>query len=100
MTNGTYASTNVFDSSELGALASDTTWKLFASVDAGASGVAQGSGVYDPRASANLLAGDNKALAICEVCWLLADQAPLRQDLALQPDGLTESQVYTSTSPA
>jgi hypothetical protein len=99
LTNGTYASTNVFNSSQLSALASDTTWKLFSSVDAGASGVAQGSGVYDPRASANLLAGDNKALAICEVCWLIPDQAPLRQDLALQPDGLTESQVYTSTAP-
>lgn len=101
--NGSSASVNIIDSSSLSALSSETQWKLFTTTDLGgvaASGLAQGSGVYDPRAAANSLAGDNKALAICEVCWIVPDEAPERQDLALQPDGLVESSVYTSTSPA
>ena len=100
--NGSTASVNIIDSSSLSALSAETQWKLFATTDLGgaaASGLAQGSGVYDPRAAANSLAGDNKALAICEVCWIVPDEAPERQDLALQPDGLVESSVYTSTSP-
>jgi hypothetical protein len=63
-------------------------------------GVAQGSGVYDPRASAGKLSGEDKALAICEVCWIVPDEPPERQDVALQPDGVIESQIYTSTSPS
>jgi hypothetical protein len=101
--NGSTASVNIIDSSSLSALSAETQWKLFATADLGgvaASGLAQGSGVYDPRASANKLAGDDKALAICEVCWILPDEPPERQDVALQPDGLVESQVYTSTSPS
>ena len=101
--NGSTASTNIFDSSSWAALGSETTWKLFTTTDLGgaaASGLAQGSGLYDPRAGVNKLAGDDKALAICEVCWIIPDEPPERQDVALQPDGLTESQVYTSTSPS
>ena len=101
--NGSTASTNIFDSSSWSALGSETTWKLFTTTDLGgasASGLAQGSGVYDPRAEANKLSGDDKALAICEVCWIIPDEPPERQDVALQPDGLVESQVYTSTSPS
>lgn len=98
--NGSVASTNIFDSSSWAALGSETTWKLFTTSDQSASGLYQGSGVYDPRAGVNKLAGDDKALAICEVCWIIPDEPPERQDVALQPDGLTESQVYTSTSPS
>ena len=65
----------------------------------GGSGILPGSGTYDPRAGVNFLAGDLKALGICEVCWLVQDQPPERDDLVLQPDGLVESQVYTSTVP-
>ena len=100
--NGSTASVNIIDSSSLSALSAETQWKLFATTDLGgatASGLAQGSGVYDPRASANKLAGDDKALAICEVCWIIPDEPPERQDVALQPDGLVESSVYTSTRP-
>jgi hypothetical protein len=101
--NGSTASTNIIDSSSLAALGSETQWKLFTTTDLGgasASGLAQGSGVYDPRAEANKLSGDDKALAICEVCWIIPDEPPERDDVALQPDGLVESQVYTSTSPS
>jgi len=99
--NGSTASVNIIDSSSLAALSTETQWQLFATTDlGGASGLAPGSGVYDPRASANKLAGDDKALAICEVCWIIPDEPPERQDVALQPDGLVESSVYTSTSPS
>ena len=101
--NGSTASTNIFDSSSWAALGSETTWKLFTTTDLGgaaASGLAQGSGLYDPRAGVNKLAGDDKALAICEVCWIIPDEPPERQDVALQPDGVVESQIYTSTSPS
>jgi len=97
--NGTYRSTNIIDSSSLSVLTAATTWKLFATVASGTSTVGQGSGVYDPRAAANSLAGSNKALAICEVCWIVPDSAPERSDLALQPGGVIESSIYTSTSP-
>jgi len=96
--NGSTAKVDIIDSSTLEATAADTQWKLFATTDA--SPVVQGSGVYDPRAGAFRLAGDEKALAICEVCWIVSDEPPERDDVALQPDGLVESQVYTSTSPA
>ena len=101
--NGSTASTNIFDSSSWAALGSETTWKLFTTTDLGgaaASGLAQGSGLYDPRAGVNSLAGDDKALAICEVCWIIPDEPPERQDVALQPDGVVESQIYSSTSPS
>lgn len=101
--NGSTASTNIIDSSSLSALGSETQWKLFTTTDLGgasASGLAQGSGIYDPRAQANKLSGDDKALAICEVCWIVPDEPPERQDVALQPDGLVESSTYTSTSPS
>ena len=84
--NGTVSSTNIFDSSSWAALGSETTWKLFTTTDLGgaaASGLAQGSGLYDPRAGVNKLAGDDKALAICEVCWIIPDEPPERQDVAL-----------------
>jgi hypothetical protein len=100
--NGSTASVNIIDSSSLSALSAETQWKLFATSNLGgaaASGLAQGSGVYDPRAGANRLAGKNKALAICEVCWILPDKAPERSDLALQPGGLIESNAFTSTVP-
>ena len=101
--NGSVASTNIINSSSLSALTADTQWKLFTTANLGgaaASGLAQGSGIYDPRAGAGKLSGKNKALAICEVCWIVADEPPERSDLALQPAGLIESQVYTSTSPS
>jgi hypothetical protein len=101
--NGSTASTNIIDSSSLSALGSETQWKLFTTVDLGgasASGLAQGSGIYDPRATNGKLSGDDKALAICEVCWIVPDEPPERQDVALQPDGVIESSIYTSTSPA
>jgi hypothetical protein len=98
--NGSTGSTNIIDSSSLSALGSETQWKLFATSDQSASGLFQGSGVYDNRASAGKLSGEDKALAICEVCWIIPDEAPERQDVALQPDGVIESQIYTSTSPS
>ena len=101
--NGSTASTNIIDSSSLSALGSETQWKLFTTTDLGgasASGLAQGSGIYDPRAEANKLSGDDKALAICVVCCIIPDVPPERQDVALQPDGLVESSTYTSTSPS
>jgi len=101
--NGSIASTNIFNSSSLSALANATTWKLFTTTNLGgaaASGLAQGSGIYDPRAGTGRLSGANKALAICEVCWILPDQPPERDDLALQPGGVIESSIFTSTSPS
>ena len=101
--NGSVASTNIFNSSSLSALTADTTWKLFTTTNLGgvaASGLAQGSGIYDPRASAGKLSGKHKALAICEVCWIVPDAPPERADLALQPGGVVESSIYTSTSPS
>jgi hypothetical protein len=101
--NGSTASTNIIDSSSLSALGSETQWKLFTTTDLGgasASGLAQGSGIYDPRATNGKLSGDDKALAICEVCWIVPDEPPERQDVALQPDGVIESSIYTSTSPS
>lgn len=101
--NGSTASVNIIDSSKLSALGAETQWKLFTTTNLGgvaASGLAQGSGIYDPRAGVNRLAGKDKALAICEVCWIIPDEAPERQDLALQPGGIVESSAFTSTVPA
>ena len=100
--NGSNGSTNIIDSSSLSALASETQWKLFTTTSLGgaaASGVAQGSGIYDPHAGAGRLSGNDKALAICEVCWIVPDSAPDRSDVVLQPGGVVESQIFTSTSP-
>jgi hypothetical protein len=101
--NGSYNTNNVWNSSTLARTSTETQYKLFAVTNLGgaaASGLAQASGVFDPRAANGRLSGKNKALAICEVCWVLADEAPGRDDLALQPAGLVESNVYTSTVPA
>jgi len=101
--NGSYNTNNVWNSSTLARTSTETQYKLFAVTNLGgaaASGLAQASGVFDPRATNGRLSGKNKALAICEVCWVLADEAPGRDDLALQPAGLVESNVYTSTVPA
>jgi hypothetical protein len=94
---------NVFNSATLYRTGSETQYKLFAVANLGgaaASGLAQASGVFDPRATNGQLRGKNKALGICEVCWFLSDEAPDRDDLALQPAGLIESNVYTSTVPS
>ena len=101
--NGSTASNNVFDSSKLKETVTATTYKLWTVTNLGgaaASGFAQGSGIYDPRAQANKLAGKNKALGICEVCWLIPDEPPERDDVVLQPAGVVESSIYTSTSPS
>lgn len=101
--NGSFSSSDAWDSSTMAVVTTDTTYSLYTIQDLGgaaASGFAQGSGVYDPRASNNKLEGDNKALTICEVCWVIPDQPPERNDVALQPDGVTESSVYTSTTPS
>jgi hypothetical protein len=101
--NGSFNTNNVWNSSTLYRTGAETQYKLFAVKDLGgasASGLSQASGVFDPRAANGRLSGKNKALAVCEVCWVLADDAPGRDDLALQPAGLVESNVYTSTVPA
>lgn len=101
--NGSYASVNILDGSKLSALSAETTWKLFATRNLGntvASGLALASGTYDPRAKAGKLSGKDKALAICEVCWIVPDAAPKRDDLALQPGGVVESTIYSSTVPS
>lgn len=103
ITNGTFNSNNAFNSNLLARVGSDTTYKLSTVVNLGgnvASGLAQGSGIYDPRAGSNRLSGKNKALGICEVCWMVADEAPQRDDIVLQPAGVVESSIYTSTVPA
>jgi hypothetical protein len=104
ITNGSNNTNNVvFDSTTLYRTSAEIQYKVFSVTNLGgsaASGLAQASGVFDPRASNGLLRGKNKALGICEVCWFLADDAPSRDDLALQPAGLVESNVYTSTVPA
>ena len=85
------------------AVTTDTTYKLYSVQNLGgaaASGLGQASGVYDDRASAGKLSGKDKALAICEVCWLVPDEPPKRDDVVLQPAGIVESSVFTSTSPA
>lgn len=103
ITNGSWRSNDTWNSNSLRQLRDTTQFKLFTVSSLGgaaASGYAQGSGIYDPRAQANKLAGKDKALAICEICWLLPDEAPKRADLALQPGGIIESNAYTSTTPS
>ena len=95
--DGSVSSTNIWDSSDLVETTADTTWILSSCTDA--SPVVQGSGVYDPRAGVLFLSGEDKCLSICEVCWLVPDSPPERQDVALQPAGVTESQIYTRTQP-
>jgi hypothetical protein len=101
--NGSNASVNIIDGSRLSALSAETTWRLFATRNLGgvaASGLTLASGTFDPRAQAGKLAGKNKALAICEVCWIVPDVAPKRDDVALQPGGVVESTIYSSTVPS
>jgi hypothetical protein len=97
--NGTFASSNAWNSANMHVVTADTQYRLYSTASIPGSGLGLGSGVYDPRAKANQLSGKNKALGICEVCWLIPDEAPKRDDLALQPAGLVESSVYTSTVP-
>lgn len=101
--NGATASTNIVNSSSLSALTANTTWKLFAAKNLGgvaASGLALASGVFDPRAKAGKLVGKDKALAICELCWIVPDAPPKRSDVVLQPAGVVESSIYTGTTPS
>jgi hypothetical protein len=101
--NGSVNSVNIFNSTNLSRLSADTTWRLVATRNLGgvvASGLAQASGTFDPRAQAGKLSGKNKALAICELCWIVPDAPPKRDDVVLQPAGVVESSIYTSTVPA
>lgn len=101
--NGSIGSSNAWSSAALHRVTAETEYALAAVQNLGgsaASGLGQASGVYDPRARAGKLAGKDKALAICEVCWLVPDEPPKRDDIVLQPAGLVESSVYTTTSPA
>ena len=101
--NGSYNSSNAWNMANAHRVTADTTYKLSTVGNLGgaaASGLAQASGVYDPRAKTGKLSGKDKALAICEVCWLVPDAPPERSDLALQPAGIIESSVYTSTVPS
>jgi hypothetical protein len=101
--NGSNASVNIINSNNLSALAAETTWKLFATRNLGgvvASGLTLASGTFDPRAGVGSLKGKDKALAVCEVCWIVPDSAPKRDNLALQPGGVVESSVFTSTVPS
>jgi len=98
--NGAYVSSNALNSVNMHAVTRDVKYRLYSTATVPGSGLGLGSGVYDPRAQANKLAGKNKALGICEVCWIIPDEAPKRDDLALQPGGLVESSVYTSTVPS
>ena len=100
--NGSFNSSNAWNSAGMHMVTAQTEYALAAVKNLGgtaASGLGQASGVYDPRAGVGKLSGRNKALAICEVCWLVPDEPPKRDDLVLQPGGLVESSVYTSISP-
>lgn len=98
--NGAWSSSDAWNAANMHVVRADTKYRLYSTATVPGSGIGLGSGVYDPRAAANKLAGKNKALGITEVCWLLPDEAPKRDDLALQPAGLIESNVYTSTVPS
>jgi hypothetical protein len=101
--NGSIGSSNAWSSPSMHRVTAETEYALAAVQNLGgsaASGLGQASGVYDPRARAGKLAGKDKALAICEVCWLVSDEPPKRDDIVLQPAGLVESSVYTTTTPA
>ena len=101
--NGSFNSSNAWNDANMHVVTAATTYKLSTVGNLGgaaASGLAQASGVYDPRAKAGKLLGKDKALAICEVCWLVPDEPPKRSDVALQPAGVVESSIYTSTSPS
>jgi hypothetical protein len=101
--NGSFNSTNAWNEANMHVVTAETTYKLSSVRNLGgaaASGLAQASGVYDPRAKSGKLIGKDKALAICEVCWLVPDEPPKRSDVALQPAGVVESSIYTSTVPS
>jgi hypothetical protein len=101
--NGSFNSSNAWNAANMHRVTAETEYALATVGNLGgaaASGLAQASGVYDPRAGVGKLSGRNKALAICEVCWLIPDEPPKRDDLVLQPGGLVESSTYTSTTPA
>jgi hypothetical protein len=101
--NGSYNSSNAWNSANVHRVTAETEYALATVGNLGgsaASGLAQASGVYDPRAGVGKLSGKNKALAICEVCWLIPDEPPKRDDIVLQPGGLVESSTYTSTVPS
>lgn len=102
--NGSWNSSNAWNVANMHRVTATSTYRLFTVANLGgaaASGLTQAAGgVYDARAKVGKLAGRDKALAICEVCWLVPDEAPKRSDLALQPAGIVESSVYTGTSPA
>lgn len=101
--NGSVNSVNIINSNNLSALTADTTWELYATRNLGgvaASGLTLASGTYDPRAQAGRLSAKNKALAICELCWIVPDCPPKRDDVVLQPAGVVESSIYTSTVPS
>jgi len=101
--NGSYNSSNAINGANAHQVTVATAYALATVGNLGgsaASGLAQASGVYDPRAGVGKLSGKNKALAICEVCWIVPDEPPKRDDVVLQPAGLVESSVYTTTTPA
>jgi hypothetical protein len=100
--NGSFNSSNAWNSANMHRVTTATTYSLATVRNLGgtvASGLTQASGVYDPRAGVGKLAGKDKALAICEVAWLIPDQPPKRSDVVLQPAGIVESSTYTSTTP-
>ena len=101
--NGSFGASVAWNSANMHAVTADTEYALATVGNLGgaaASGLAQASGVYDPRAGAGRLAGKDKALALCEVCFLVPDSGPKRDDVVLQPGGVVESSIYTSTTPA
>lgn len=101
--NGSFNSSNAWNSANMHRVTAETEYALATVGNLGgaaASGLGQASGVYDPRAGVGKLSGKDKALALCEVCWLVPDQPPKRSDIVLQPAGIVESSVYTSTSPS
>ena len=97
--NGNWSSSDALNAANMHVVKADTKYRLYSTATVPGSGLGLGSGVYDPRAGVNKLAGRNKALGIAEVCWIIPDEAPKRDDLALQPAGLIESNAYTSTVP-
>ena len=101
--NGSFGSSNAWNAANMHRVTAETEYALATVGNLGgaaASGLSQASGIYDPRAGAGRLRGKDKALAICEVCWLVPDEPPKRDDIVLQPAGVVESSVFTSTSPS
>jgi hypothetical protein len=101
--NGSFNSSNAWNGANMHQVTAETEYALATVGNLGgaaASGLGQASGIYDPRARVGKLSGKDKALALCEVCWLVPDQPPKRSDIVLQPAGIVESSVYTSTYPS